>query len=74
MRQWLIKGTGNKENIQIKNDSNRLSPEDVERMVKEAEKFAEEDAKVAARVTAKVNINLSNGVTSSRNWTWISFL
>jgi len=47
------KGTGNKEKIEIKNDSNRLSPEDVERMIKDAEMFAEEDAKVAARATAK---------------------
>merc|ERR1712174_71053 len=43
------KGTGTKEKIEIKNDSNRLSPEDVERMIKDAEMFAEEDAKVAAR-------------------------
>merc|ERR1712088_1293806 len=47
------KGTGNKEKIEIQNDSNRLSPEDVERMIKDAEDFAEEDAKVAARATAK---------------------
>jgi len=47
------KGTGNKEKIEIQNDSNRLSPEDVERMIKDAEMFAEEDAKVAARATAK---------------------
>jgi len=47
------KGTGNKEKIEIKNDANRLSPEDVERMIRDAEEFAEEDAKVAARATAK---------------------
>merc|ERR1712044_68979 len=47
------KGTGNKEKIEIKNDANRLTPEDVERMIKDAEMFAEEDAKVAARATAK---------------------
>merc|ERR1712218_286432 len=35
------KGTGNKEQITITNDQNRLSPEDIERMVQEAEKFAE---------------------------------
>merc|ERR1712193_186002 len=32
------KGTGNKEKIEIKNDGNRLSPEDVERMIKDAER------------------------------------
>merc|ERR1712203_618829 len=47
------KGTGKKEKITITNDQNRLSPEDIERMVKDAEMFAEEDAKVAARATAK---------------------
>merc|ERR1719204_2440133 len=36
------KGTGNKEKIEIKNDANRLTPEEVERMVKDAEDFAEE--------------------------------
>merc|ERR1712099_137711 len=47
------KGTGNKEKIEIKNDGNRLSPEDVERMIKDAEDFAEEDKKVAERAVAK---------------------
>merc|ERR1712159_89033 len=39
------KGTGKKEKITITNDQNRLSPEDIERMVKDAETFADEDAK-----------------------------
>merc|ERR1712212_1447297 len=47
------KGTGNKEKIEIKNDANRLTPEEVERMIKDAEDFAEEDKKVAARAVAK---------------------
>merc|ERR1739838_1193489 len=47
------KGTGNKEKIEIKNDANRLSPEDVERMIKDAEDFTEEDKKVAERAVAK---------------------
>jgi len=47
------KGTGNKEKIEIKNDANRLSPEEVERMIKDAEDFAEEDKKVAERAVAK---------------------
>jgi heat shock protein 5 len=47
------KGTGNKNNIVIKNDQNRLSPEDIERMVNDAEKFAEEDKKVKERVEAR---------------------
>merc|ERR1712046_211493 len=32
------KGTGNKEKIEIKNDANRLTPEEVERMIKDAER------------------------------------
>ena len=40
------KGTGNVEKITIKNDDNRLSKEDIDRMVRDAEKFAAEDQKV----------------------------
>jgi len=50
------KGTGNEEKITITNDQNRLTPEDVERMVKEAEKFADEDAKLKERVDAKLEL------------------
>merc|ERR1712176_29345 len=46
------KGTNNKESITIKNDDNRLSPEDIEKMIKDAEDFAEEDKKVAERAVA----------------------
>lgn len=47
------KGTGNKNNIVINNNQNRLSPEEIERMIKESEKFADEDKKVKERVEAK---------------------
>merc|ERR1712127_1154592 len=47
------KGTGNKNNIVINNNQNRLSPEEIERMIKDSEKFADEDAKVKERVEAK---------------------
>merc|ERR550519_1605012 len=39
------KGTGNVEKIVINNDQNRLTPEDIERMINDAEKFADEDKK-----------------------------
>uniref|UniRef100_A0A2K6DYV7 Heat shock protein family A (Hsp70) member 5 n=1 Tax=Macaca nemestrina TaxID=9545 RepID=A0A2K6DYV7_MACNE len=39
------KGTGNKNKITITNDQNRLTPEEIERMVNDAEKSAEEDNK-----------------------------
>merc|ERR1712126_624771 len=47
------KGTGSKEKITITNDQNRLTPEDIEKMMNEAEKFAEEDKKVKERVEAR---------------------
>jgi len=47
------KSSGKTEKITIKNDKGRLSKEDVERMVGEAEKFKEEDQKVKDTVTAK---------------------
>lgn len=47
------KGTGNKEKITITNDQNRLSPEDIERMVQDAENFAEEDKKIKEKVDAR---------------------
>lgn len=47
------KGTGSKNDIVIQNDANRLSPEDIERMINEAEQFADDDEKVKAKVEAK---------------------
>ena len=47
------KSTGKSEKIQVKNDSNRLSQQDIERMVAEAEKYAQEDAAQRDRVAAK---------------------
>jgi heat shock protein 5 len=47
------KGTNKVEKITITADKGRLSPEEIERMVQEAEEFAEEDKKVQGRITAK---------------------
>uniref|UniRef100_A0A914VK99 Uncharacterized protein n=1 Tax=Plectus sambesii TaxID=2011161 RepID=A0A914VK99_9BILA len=47
------KGTGNKNKITITNDHNRLSPEDIERMINDAEKFADEDKKIKEQVEAR---------------------
>merc|ERR1712078_275827 len=47
------KGSGKSEKITITNDSGRLSPEEIERMVQEAEEFAEEDNLERERVDAK---------------------
>merc|ERR1719220_127810 len=47
------KGTGSVEKITIKNDDNRLSKEDIDRMVRDAEKFAAEDQQAKEKVDAK---------------------
>jgi len=45
--------SGKKANITITNDKGRLSKDDIERMVREAEQFADEDAQAAERISAK---------------------
>merc|ERR1712227_1015528 len=47
------KGTGKSNKIVITNDKGRLSKEDIERMLAEAEKYKEEDEAEGARVSAK---------------------
>ncbi|XP_028395034.1 endoplasmic reticulum chaperone BiP-like [Dendronephthya gigantea] len=47
------KGTGNKEKITITNDQNRLTPEDIEKMINDAEKYADEDKKVKDKVESR---------------------
>lgn len=47
------KGAGNKEKITITNDQNRLTPEDIEQMIKDAETFADEDAKLKSKVESR---------------------
>ncbi|ONH66315.1 Heat shock protein SSA3 [Cyberlindnera fabianii] len=49
----LEKGTGKTNKITITNDKGRLSKEDIERMVSEAEKFKAEDEQEAERVASK---------------------
>ncbi|KAH9500761.1 hypothetical protein Btru_076402 [Bulinus truncatus] len=50
------KGTGSKNQIVIQNDQNRLSPEDIERMINDAEKYADDDKKLKEKVDAKNEI------------------
>ena len=61
------KGTGKSEKITITNDKGRLSQEEIERMVEEAEEFAEEDRKIKERVDARNSLetyayNMKNSV------------
>lgn len=61
------KGTGKGESITITNDKGRLTPEEIERMVQEAEKYAEEDKATRERIEARNGLenyafNLKNQV------------
>ncbi|AOA64537.1 ATPase involved in protein folding [Komagataella phaffii CBS 7435] len=47
------KGTGKAQQITITNDKGRLSKEDIEAMISEAEKYKDEDEKEAARIQAR---------------------
>jgi len=59
------KGTGKTESITITNDKGRLSKEDIERMVEESEKFAEQDKAIKEKLDAKHQ--LDNYVYQMRN-------
>ena len=59
------KGTGRSESITITNDKGRLSKEEIDRMVQEAEEFAEQDEAIRKRVEA-LN-GLQNFIASLRN-------
>ncbi|CCE82193.1 Piso0_001906 [Millerozyma farinosa CBS 7064] len=47
------KGTGKSETITITNDKGRLSRDDIDRMVEEAEKYAQQDAELKAKIEAR---------------------
>lgn len=59
------KGTGHEENITITSDKGRLSEEDIERMIREAEESAEEDKLLKETVEARNS--LENYVYTVRN-------
>nr|CDS20284.1 Heat Shock protein family member hsp 3 [Echinococcus granulosus] len=47
------KGTGKKSNIVINKETNRLTPEEIERMIQDAEKFSDQDKQVKERVEVR---------------------
>ena len=59
------KGTGKEESITINNDKGRLSQEEIDRMVEEAEKYAEEDKATAGKIAARNG--LENYIFSLKN-------
>ena len=66
----LEKGTGKTNKIVITNDKGRLSKEEIERMLAEAEKYKEEDEAEAARIGSKNGLesfayNLKNTVAEA---------
>jgi len=62
------KGTGKSESITITNDKGRLTQEEIDRMVEEAEKYAEEDKANAERITARNSLeNFAFGLKGQVN-------
>merc|ERR1711906_41895 len=64
------KGTGKKEKITITNDKGRLSQEEIERMIQEAEEYAEEDKLLKEKVDARNQLetycyNMKNSISDS---------
>lgn len=62
------KGSGKKNNIVIKNENGKLSDADIERMLREAEEFAEQDRIAKERIDARQALdNYIYSVKSSMN-------
>eukprot|EP00934_Nitzschia_sp_Nitz4_P000740 Nitzschia sp. Nitz4//scaffold54_size114964//210//2608//NITZ4_003831-RA/size114964-snap-gene-0.211-mRNA-1//-1//CDS//3329554291//740//frame0 len=64
------KGTGKLESLTITSEKGRLSDEEIERMVHEAEEFADQDAKERAKVQARNDLeaylyNLKNSINDA---------
>eukprot|EP00980_Cylindrotheca_fusiformis_P030955 scaffold25678_cov137-Cylindrotheca_fusiformis.AAC.3 len=64
------KGTGKQESLTITTEKGRLSDEEIERMVQEAEEFAEQDANEKAKVQARNDLeaylyNLKNSINDT---------
>jgi len=51
------KATGTKETITITNDKGRLTKEEIEKMISESEKFAEEDKAIKEKIDAKNSLD-----------------
>jgi heat shock protein 1/8 len=71
------KTTGNSKRITITNDKGRLSKEQIERMVSDAEKYKREDDEAASRISAKNSLesyayNLRDAISETIRWLDIS--
>lgn len=68
----IEKSTGKKNNVTITNDKGRLSKDEIEEMIQNAEKFREEDKKNAERVEARNGLesylyNLRNSIVDAKD-------
>ena len=62
------KKTGNKNQIEIANDGGRLSKDDIEKMVKDAELFADSDKEIADRINERNSLeNYAYGIKTAVN-------
>ena len=59
------KGTGKSESITVTNDKGRLSKEEIEAMIRDAEKFADQDKALKEKIDAKNS--LENYIYTMRN-------
>jgi heat shock protein 5 len=59
------KGTGKQESITITNDTGRLTKEEIDKMVEDAEKFADQDKEIKEKLDAKHQ--LENYIYQMRN-------
>lgn len=59
------KGTGKKERVTITNDMGRLTKDQIDKMVADSEKFAEEDKKIKERIDSKNS--MENYVTQMKS-------
>ncbi|AWU78457.1 uncharacterized protein C5L36_0E05100 [Pichia kudriavzevii] len=69
----LDKGTGKSNSITISNDKSRLTQEEIERMVEEGEKYAEQDEELRKTILAKNELenqahNLKNQINDEDGW------
>merc|ERR1711968_5933 len=60
------KGTGNSESITITNDKGRLSQEEIERMVQEAEEYAEEE--VGDKISEEDKETITEALNEANDW------
>lgn len=62
------KGTGKGQSITITNDQRRLSADDIDRMVREAEEFADEDAAIKKKIESQNALQSESAKDYSRHW------